>query len=733
MFICRVSLLLVVLILLASGVGQVEAVEVNSCTNITSSGTYTLTQDIVNSSALICINISASDVIFDGQGYTIDGTDSSDTSGIFVHSSGGVLNNVAIMNTIVTDWTYGIEYWKTTEGNITNNTLLSNDGESWSSGIFFQNSSNGNITNNNASGNSYGIWISNVSSTVLINNIASSNIRYGIPLSSGSYSNTLTNNTLSSNGYYGILIGALGSNNTITNNTVGFNTYGGIYLYNSANDDNTTILNNVLNSNGYGIILDNNNLTTIKGNTITNTTPGQGGIHIMDSTGAFIYDNFLNNSVNFEFMAGYNIYANDWNTSKTPGTNIIGGTYIGGNYWAYPNGTGFSETCTDSNSDWICDSSYTLTTGNIDYLPLSDYAISIIKPENTTLTDTSTYDDFNFTANNETDTMKYSLDGAANITNTTLNKTWTGTFIGLSDGQHNVTVWANDTSGNIATATRYWTRSTPSGGGSYQPPTSPPPGASPPPQEPPIDIPEPPFEDLPEGIICQVLINITTKRPFQDYLIDASRELIRELYLAKIITYSEAVNSLYFNYGYSTKIAMIQVGWWYIQRTLGVDSKITLKDYDKSSPEADFIIPITYGSSLECWLPETISASGITIISQNLNLTVDDLRERYMAGLITYTQSVNAMVDYNEYSYPLAMSTGLGWVIGKRIGITDRKADVLGIITIFIFTAVLIIALRRISEKQKRQINYLKRTKGSRGWFGERERHRKAYYKGRKS
>ncbi len=33
------------------GVGQVGAVEVNSCTNITSSGTYTLTQDIVNSSA----------------------------------------------------------------------------------------------------------------------------------------------------------------------------------------------------------------------------------------------------------------------------------------------------------------------------------------------------------------------------------------------------------------------------------------------------------------------------------------------------------------------------------------------------------------------------------------------------------------------------------------------------------------------------------------------------------
>jgi len=31
---------------------------------------------------------------------------------------------------------------------------------------------------------------------------------------------------------------------------------------------------------------------------------------------------------------------------------------------------GFSETCTDADSDGICDSSYTLASGNVDYLPL---------------------------------------------------------------------------------------------------------------------------------------------------------------------------------------------------------------------------------------------------------------------------------------------------------------------------------------------------------------------------
>jgi PGF-pre-PGF domain-containing protein len=60
------------------------------------------------------------------------------------------------------------------------------------------------------------------------------------------------------------------------------------------------------------------------------------------------------------------------------GTNIVGGDYIGGNYWGFLNATGFSETCTDSDGDDICDSYYDLGDGNYDYLPLR--LISIILP-----------------------------------------------------------------------------------------------------------------------------------------------------------------------------------------------------------------------------------------------------------------------------------------------------------------------------------------------------------------
>jgi hypothetical protein len=43
----------------------------------------------------------------------------------------------------------------------------------------------------------------------------------------------------------------------------------------------------------------------------------------------------------------------------------------GGNFWAYPNDTGYSQTCADSNSDGICDSPYALDSNNTDYLPLA--------------------------------------------------------------------------------------------------------------------------------------------------------------------------------------------------------------------------------------------------------------------------------------------------------------------------------------------------------------------------
>jgi len=51
-----------------------------------------------------------------------------------------------------------------------------------------------------------------------------------------------------------------------------------------------------------------------------------------------VYDNFFNNTNNVKSSAS----VNKWNITKTAGTNIVGGPYIGGNVWAYPSGTGYT-------------------------------------------------------------------------------------------------------------------------------------------------------------------------------------------------------------------------------------------------------------------------------------------------------------------------------------------------------------------------------------------------------
>jgi hypothetical protein len=57
--------------------------------------------------------------------------------------------------------------------------------------------------------------------------------------------------------------------------------------------------------------------------------------------------------------------------SKNPGNNIAGGPFLGGNYWASPEGNGFSQTHQDVDYDGICETAYDMGKGNIDYLPLA--------------------------------------------------------------------------------------------------------------------------------------------------------------------------------------------------------------------------------------------------------------------------------------------------------------------------------------------------------------------------
>ena len=87
------------------------------------------------------------------------------------------------------------------------------------------------------------------------------------------------------------------------------------------------------------------------------------------TTWTIYFNNYLNNIFDADVKEGG--VGNIFNTTKTSGTNIVGGQYIGGNFWAKPDGTGFSQTAPDADGDGIADTEY-IFSGNVstDYLPL---------------------------------------------------------------------------------------------------------------------------------------------------------------------------------------------------------------------------------------------------------------------------------------------------------------------------------------------------------------------------
>ena len=191
-----------------------------------------------------------------------------------------------------------------------------------------------------SSRNYKGIYLHNANSNKLMNIKSNDNYKSGVEVWY-SDDNRVENAETDSNSEHGIYLLSSSSNN-LTDIRSMSNYYDGIYIYDSCS-------------------------TTINNSYILNN--GRYGIDLCRAESSVIYNNHLCNDENVNFFG--TVYANDWNTTKTPGTNIIGRSYLGGNYWATPNGTGFSETCTDIENDGICDDCYNLEINNTDYLPLA--------------------------------------------------------------------------------------------------------------------------------------------------------------------------------------------------------------------------------------------------------------------------------------------------------------------------------------------------------------------------
>lgn len=92
------------------------------------------------------------------------------------------------------------------------------------------------------------------------------------------------------------------------------------------------------------------------------------GIGMLDSANITILNNYFSNNVNIDLSQGV-VTGTLWNTEKTEGPNIVDGPFIGGNYWANPDGTGWSQVTPDR-GDGFCNAPYVIDEDNVDNLPL---------------------------------------------------------------------------------------------------------------------------------------------------------------------------------------------------------------------------------------------------------------------------------------------------------------------------------------------------------------------------
>jgi len=217
---------------------------------------------------------------------------------------------------------------------VENNRFLDN-----SNGIYLKNSENNLILDNLVGKSDHGIIIEQSNYNTISGNRASKN-RYGIYLPN-SNKNILVNNTLSENKDYGILLSTAVSN-TLSGNEA-FDNGRGIHFGNS--DENTISNNKIYSNKVYGLFI------------------------CPRSDKNLVFNNYFNNTVN---ALPNNGTENAYNMEKTAGTNIVGGPYLAGNFWATPAGIGFSETAVDADGDGIADNKSKIENNSsyIDYLPL---------------------------------------------------------------------------------------------------------------------------------------------------------------------------------------------------------------------------------------------------------------------------------------------------------------------------------------------------------------------------
>lgn len=454
-----------------------DNVTIRNC-NIFQNGSALFSHGIYLSNGSNFVNISNSTITTRGE--TSNGIYLKDSSNFSILYNNSFFTNGSSTHSIyLTDMS--------NHAKIYNNSIFNNG--SSSIGIRLDSIYNGTIVNNSISAKSDGdgifvYWYANF--TNITNNFIVTETGFGIIMFAGSSYNTISNNSMSASGSYGsgILFGYYSNYTNVSNNSIftnGLNSYGvyfdssshndlfsnsivasgtnayGLYFYNDAH--NNTAINSSINSkNSYAVYFYNTTTAKPENNTIYNCLLNGSIIPVNGTVGWVNLKNF-------------------WNTSNQTGSRTYSnGNRIGGNYYTNSSGNGFSDSCDDTDFDGFCDSYYNVSTNSIcsgagcgnntDYLAYSnDYdpntVISNIGVNSTSININSTVR-FNATVTDGdgVSSVKFYIEtpnGNYNITAMNMGSYYYVVCNSTNECKTNMTVqynltsvWANDTSNNIA-------------------------------------------------------------------------------------------------------------------------------------------------------------------------------------------------------------------------------------------------------------------------------------------
>jgi len=191
---------------------------------------------------------------------------------------------------------------------------------------------------------------------ITVENCAFSEFNVGISSRSATHV-TLRNNVFTQMNHGISLLGV--SQSTVADNTFEGITYTAIRAKDSPifphqdSEANTFSGNNISGSGYYGLELTYSPNNTIMSNRIVGS--GIYGLRLYDSGDNTIYDNLLDNGTNV-WINSSTVVHNEWNIIPVAGTNILGGAWLGGNFWS-------DYTGADTNADGLGDTLLPHTNG----------------------------------------------------------------------------------------------------------------------------------------------------------------------------------------------------------------------------------------------------------------------------------------------------------------------------------------------------------------------------------